>query len=81
MSPRSAGAAHLDEAPDRLAIRGHDVLLIRMHDAVALGSPEVVLRQVQVDLVTVEIGVERRAVGVVHTDDTLALQHSSPSLS
>lgn len=34
------------------------------------------LRQVQVHLVTVEVGVERGAVGVVHADRALALEHT-----
>ena len=34
---------HLDEAADGLAVGGHDVLLVRVHDHVALRPAEVVL--------------------------------------
>lgn len=37
-------SARLDEAADGLAISGHDVLLVRVHDAVALRAPVLVLR-------------------------------------
>jgi hypothetical protein len=65
---------HLDEPAHGLAIGGHDVLLISVHNAVALRAPQLVLRQVQVDLVAVEVRVERRAVRVVHADHALALR-------
>jgi hypothetical protein len=32
------------------------------------------LRQVQIDLIAIKVGVERGAVGVVHADRALALQ-------
>lgn len=35
--------AHLDEAADGLAVCGHDVLLVGVHDAVALSTPVLVL--------------------------------------
>ena len=66
---------HLYEASDRLAICGHDVLLICVHYAVALCPAQVVLGQVQVDLIAIKVGVEGRAICVVHADDALTLHH------
>ena len=38
---------YLDEATHRLAIGGHYVLLVRMHDAIALRPAQVVLQHSQ----------------------------------
>ena len=65
---------HLDQAANRLAICGHNVLLVCMHDAVALCTSQVVLGHVQVDLIAIKVGIEGVAVGVVHADGALALQ-------
>ena len=40
-------------------------------------KPKTYLGKVQVDLVAVEVGVEGRAVGIVHADGALALQDRS----
>lgn len=40
--------AVLDEPPDGLAIRWHDVLVVSMHNAIALGPAEVVLACAQI---------------------------------
>jgi hypothetical protein len=37
----------LDKTPDGLAIRGHNELLVRMHNVVPLSTPKVVLHQHQ----------------------------------
>ena len=69
------GTTHLYEASDRLAICGHDVLLICVHYAVALCPAQVVLGQVQIDLIAIKVGVEGRAICIVHADDALTLHH------
>lgn len=50
------------------------VLVVGADDVVCLGARQLVLREVQVDLVAVKVGVVRRAVGVVHADRLLALE-------
>jgi hypothetical protein len=42
-NPLQTHTPHLDQPPDWLPVRGHDVLLVRVHDAVALGAPVLVL--------------------------------------
>ncbi len=44
MTPAECRAPHLDEATHGLAIGGHYVLLVRVHDAIALRPPQVVLQ-------------------------------------
>lgn len=73
----TVSASNLYQSAHRLAICGHDVLLVCMHDAVALCSAKVVLGQMQIDLIAVKVGVERGTVGIVHADDPLPLQMSS----
>lgn len=56
-------------------LTGRDnVLVVGMHDVVALSTAELVLGQVQVDLIAVKVGVEGRAVDVVHPDCPLPVQ-------
>mmetsp|Transcript_14556 Transcript_14556/g.60740 ORF Transcript_14556/g.60740 Transcript_14556/m.60740 type:complete len:590 (+) Transcript_14556:2824-4593(+) len=66
----------LDEAADGPARRRNDVLLVGIDNLRRLGTRELVLRQVQVDLVAVEVGVVGRAVGVVHANGALPSQHA-----
>ena len=66
----------LDEAAQRLAVGGDDVLLVGRGDLVRLGARELGLAHVHVHLVAIEVGVVRVAVGVVHADDLLAHQHA-----
>ena len=66
---------YLDESPDGLAICGHNVLLVSVDNLIPLSSSQVVLWQVQVDLITIKVSIEGVAVGVMHSDDSLSLQH------
>ena len=66
-------AAYLDETPHRFAISRHNVLLVSMHNLIPLSSGQIVLRQVQIDFISIKVSIECVAVGIVHTDDSLAL--------
>lgn len=68
---------YLYEASDGLAVSGHDVLLVRVHNAVALRAAKVILRQMQIDLITVKVRIEGGAVRIVHADHALSLQSTS----
>ena len=57
----------LDEAAQRLAVRGHHVLMVSAGDVVALGAAQLVLHHVEVHLIAVKVGVVRVAVGVCRT--------------
>ena len=70
---------HLYEASNRLAISGYNVLLVCMHDAIALRTAQVVLRQMQIDLITIKVRIEGRAICIVHANHTLTL-HSGVTL-
>ena len=47
----------LDEAAQRLAVRGHHVLMVSAGDVVALGAAQLVLHHVEVHLIAVKVGV------------------------
>ncbi len=68
---------HLNETPDWFAVCGYNVLLIGMDDFISLGPGQVVLWQMEVDLVTIKVGVESVAVGIVHANDPFTL-HVQP---
>ena len=69
------GHVILDQTAQRRAVTRGGVLVLGAHDVVGLAARQLALREVQVDLVTVEVGVEGVAVGVVHTNGlTLRLQ-------
>ena len=65
---------YLYEATDGFAIGRNDVLVVGVHNLVALCPGVQILGQVQVDLVSVKVGVEGGTVGVVHPDGPLTLQ-------
>ena len=77
--PLYLGMLHLYEASNRLAISGYNVLLVCMHDAIAFCASQVVLRQMQIDLITIKVRIEGRAICVVHADHTLPLHQASLS--
>lgn len=60
----------------RLAVRRHEVLIVRVGDQVRLGARELVLRKVDVHLVAVKVGVVGVAVCIVKTQRALAGQHA-----
>mmetsp|Transcript_24752 Transcript_24752/g.86164 ORF Transcript_24752/g.86164 Transcript_24752/m.86164 type:complete len:1050 (-) Transcript_24752:600-3749(-) len=67
----------LNQAAQRLAVGGHQVLELRRRDLVRLRAAQLVLREVHVHLVAVKVGVVRLAVGVVHADGLLRALHGS----
>ena len=68
-------AAYLNETPHWFAISGHNVLLISVYNLVPFCSGQIVLRQVQVDLVSIKVSIKGIAVGIVHADNSLTLCH------
>ena len=68
----------LNEALQRRAVLGHEVLLAHVDDVVGLGAGDLVLREVRVHLVAVEVGVVRLADGVVQAHHLHVLEHAGP---
>jgi hypothetical protein len=62
----------------KMTIRGgrHLELVVSMDDAIPLGAGKRGLGKVEVDFVAIKVSVEGGAVGVMHADGALALQHS-----
>ena len=74
------GEKHLYEATNGFAISGNNVLVVGVHNLVALCPGVQVLGHVQVDLVSIKVGVERGTIGVVHPDGPLTLQSLTSQL-
>ena len=66
-------ALYLNESPDGFAICGHDILVVSMHNLIALCPSMQVLWYMQVNLISVEVRIEGGAVGIVHADCPLPL--------
>ncbi|KAI3487069.1 hypothetical protein L1887_49105 [Cichorium endivia] len=70
--PHTGDDVVLDETTQRITAGGREVLVVGVGDVVALCTGSLRLRKMHVHLVTVEIGVVRVAVCVVHADRLLA---------
>lgn len=58
----------LNEPTKRRSILRHEILLISNRNQLGLSPRQFILREMEVHFVTVEVGVVRVAVGVVHAD-------------
>ena len=61
----------LDQTAEGLAVGGDEELTVCVDDVISFSSAEVVLREMEVDFITVKIGVEGGAIRVVETNSAL----------
>ena len=92
-SPCSQATSCLDKASKRGAISRLHVLVVRVHNIVTdwnehtqllslrFNAAEFALREVKVHLVTIEIGIVRRTVSVMHTQGLCRLTRMRENLS